>query len=120
MDYPRHMSLGGCRCHDCVHLSVRDEAVMVNGVIEHVEVPFCWVKRVDVMPNIPRPCSYYADHTSAKEDEDREFDVVVMAVHVYRVEAKSPKEATNIALERAAADLEEYADVLSVSRVEDD
>ena len=120
MDYPRHMTLGGCLCRDCVHLSVRDETVMVNGVIEHVEVPFCWVKRVDVMPNLPRPCSYYEDYQSAKEDEEREFDVVVMAVHVYRIEAKSQKEAANIALEKAAEDLEEYADVLSVSKVEED
>ncbi len=120
MVYARHRTLDGCLCRECVHLSVRDETVMVNGVIEHVEVPFCWVKRVDVMPNLPRPCSYYEDYQSAKEDEEREFDVVVMAVHVYRIEAKSQKEAANIALEKAAEDLEEYADVLSVSQVEED
>ena len=120
MDHAHHSPLGGCRCIHCVHLSVRFDTVMVDGIAERVEVPFCGVKRVDVVPRTPRPCSYYANIENVRRHESNEYDVVVMAVHVYRVEAKSPKEATNIALERAAADLEEYADVLSVSRVEDD
>ncbi len=122
MDYPRHVSLGNCLCRDCVHLCERVETILVDGITEQVEVPFCWVKRADVKPDIPRPCSYYSEYSRSKEPGLKQFDVVVSAIHVYRVEAMNAKEASRIGLQEAALDLEEYTDVVSVSQVaeEDD